>query len=82
MLVYEYINESYFLKFLLFFVLVMLALVAYWKNKAIMNDVKIELLEENLSFVRHSINKLDKKFRKFKSRHSGCFPRKTIFLYR
>jgi hypothetical protein len=79
----NYWNEYFIIIFLFFlsFILVLEEL-AYWKDSSLRKDVKIELLEENLSFVRHAIGKLDKKYRKFMARHSDCFPRKIIFLHR
>jgi hypothetical protein len=41
-----------------------------------------EILFEDVLFLRKSLNKLDKKYRKFMQRHSDCFPRKIVYLYR
>jgi hypothetical protein len=45
-------------------------------------ELRNEILFEDVLFLRKSLNKLDKKYRKFVRRHSDCFPRKVIYLYR
>ncbi len=54
----------------------------FWREKAIELHLRNEILFEDVLFLRKSLNKLDKKYRKFMQRHSDCFPRKIVYLYR
>jgi Flp pilus assembly protein TadB len=70
-----------FLLFFFFFILVLLE-IEFWKDKTIETHIRNELLEERNLFLQKSLQKLDKKHRKFCQKHLSCFPRKIIYLHR
>ena len=72
----------YYVFFFLFFSNLAVRDEDFWREKAIELHLRNEMLFEDDLFLRKSLNKLDKKYRKFMQRHSACFPRKIVYLYR
>ena len=64
-----------------FFFLVNFSEVDYLRDIILERELKIEVLEERVDFLRSALNSLDKKYRKLLDRHSKCRV-KTVFLHR